>query len=250
MSGLPGFDGREPDLAIGSVTGVRWWNLRMPDGPDGLPELSLAGMYASLADLWEPGENTARCARWARWCSEGQEHQVPDEECGCGFWAYWDAPDAPNPHGFSVPILGVIEGWGRTLIGDRGFRCARARIAALHFASDAAALVKYEHRPDYGPDYARFRTDDAVKTWRKLCGREEHARLGPDETAARLAALELLLEERYGVPVYGTRGLMLARHPPTIDYLPPEKRPAPPAGPPLAAAEAMARLQAKAEPPS
>lgn len=241
MSGLPGFDGREPDLAIGSVTGVRWWNLRMPDGPDGMPDLSLAGVHSS--DPWKPGENTARCARFLSLHAIDEPHEVPDESCACGFWAYWAVPDALNPHNFGVPVLGVIEGYGRTLIGDKGFRCARARITALHF-SDVAAAAWIEGRDE--PSYARFRTEDALATWRALTGRRKgYRRTTPDEALARLATLELMLQDRYGIPVYAARSLMLAEHPPTRDYLPPEKRPAPPAPTvPLTGADALARLEA------
>lgn len=49
---------------------------------------------------------------------------VPDEKCGCGFWAYWDMAPAGD-------VLGVIEGFGRTIIGEKGFRSAKARITAL-----------------------------------------------------------------------------------------------------------------------
>ncbi len=238
MSGLPGFDGRELDLAIGSVAGVRWWNLRMPDGPDGQPDLILEGVHSSQS--WQPGENTARCINL--YYPHAAPHEVPWEQCACGFWAYWEVPDEPNPHNFGIPVLGVIEGYGRTLIGDRGFRCARARITALRFTSDIATWKKEE--AGYGPGYARFRTEAAVATWEQLCGRRD--RMGyrcpdPATAMARLAALELQLQDRYGVPVYAAQSLMLAKHPPARGYLPPEKQVVP-RRPTLTGAEALARM--------
>jgi len=32
---------------------------------------------------------------------------------------------------FATPVLGVIEGWGKVLIGTKGFRCQVAKILAL-----------------------------------------------------------------------------------------------------------------------
>jgi hypothetical protein len=34
--------------------------------------------------------------------------------------------------GGMLPVLGVIEGSGKTLFGETGFRCAQAQIRALH----------------------------------------------------------------------------------------------------------------------
>lgn len=50
-------------------------------------------------------------------------------QCGCGFWAYWAVPGAGRPG--REHVYGVIEGSGAVLIGERGFRCERARIVAL-----------------------------------------------------------------------------------------------------------------------
>jgi hypothetical protein len=242
---MPGFDGNAPDLVLGSVTGVRWWHLRMPDFDSvRVSELSLTGVHASQP--WGRGENTARCARMrVPFSQDRTPHEAPEASCGCGFWAYWTPPEKPNPHNFGVPVLGVIEGYGRTLIGDRGFRCARARITALHFTSDAATWSKDD--PGTGPGYTSFRTEAAVATWEALCGRRDrrgYRQPDPEEAMARLTRLELMLEERYGVPVYASRSLMLNRHPPTGDYLPSGQRPGPPARPALlTAAEALARLE-------
>lgn len=233
--GLDGFDGKDsdPDFAIGSVTGVRWWHLRMPGGPDGLPVLTLKG----VRDGWAMGENIAQCGM-------NQKHSVPDEECGCGFWAYWQAPDAPNPHGFDLPILGIVQGYGHTLIGEKGFRCAKARIVALHFAHGAQGLIDYDGET---PDCLRGRGEMAVKTWQRIVGKK-YVPPSEDAALAKLAVLEILLEERYGVPVYGTQGLMLAKHPPTRDYLPPSDQPELPAKPTLTIKEAKARMRAKERP--
>lgn len=68
-----------------------------------------------------------------------------DPSCMCGYWAYWDYPKF-GENG----VVGIIEGWGKTLIGDEGFRCQKAKIVALvlpdadvppMFRRDRASLV-------------------------------------------------------------------------------------------------------------
>lgn len=233
MSGLPGFDSREPDFAAGTVTGARWWNLVLPGDYGGYPDPVLSGVRGA----WEPGVNTARCGHLIP-----GGHEVPREECGCGFWAYWEVQQHPNPHGFGIPVLGVIEGWGRTLIGDRGFRCASARITALHLADGVLGSAVIRMSADTRLGHVDFRTEAAAETWHALCGRGKRERLSLDEAAARLAETEFLLGDRYSVPVYATRDLMLIRHPLTADYLPSGKRRARPPGRRLTAMEALERV--------
>jgi hypothetical protein len=125
----PGFGGGpgEPDFAAGSVTGYRWW----ATAGDGV----LLGMHAP----WTAGENTACClapgagAIPGTWAGPGSGHspaEVPAKGCGCGFYAFWTVRP-PYAMGSLLPVLGVIEGYGRTRTGTRGFRCAKARILAL-----------------------------------------------------------------------------------------------------------------------
>ena len=122
--GIEGFDDKTAREGI-SVTGIRWWTLR--------PGVVLKGACAE----WVPGRNEAVCL-------VGHPHQVPAPECSCGFWAYWQDPiffGAWNGNHFStprfavnesdVPVCGIIDGWGRTLAGPKGFRSEKAKITAL-----------------------------------------------------------------------------------------------------------------------
>lgn len=192
------------DWSVGSVFGIRWW------------KLNGQGLLGGVYDSWTAGENVAVCRvdrqtrghgtpsrsnrafnAWARGAGpsvisagpgvpdvlpeDGPEpepaHTAPDEHCTCGFYAFWKADEEPQVTG-THPVLGVIEGYGRTLIGDRGFRCEKARVVALHIPTDP-----------FG------RTNLAL-----------------------LAEVEEALAERYVVPVYATKALMLIRHPPTREY--------------------------------
>lgn len=175
--GEPGFAGQgqaaEPDFALGSVTGYRWWALPRPDaGAAGWSPGGLRGMHASWAD----GTVTARCiGDLTGGAPEHDPADVPWEPCSCGFWAYWELPPQHSMGGM-LPVTGVIEGSGKVLIGETGFRCAQARIRALHLpdaglgpdrhaAAEAWLELAYPHATlyrvlsamtrEYPPDPAR-----------------------------------------------------------------------------------------------
>lgn len=58
-----------------------------------------------------------------------QAHEVPNENCTCGFYAYNSREN--DQHSQAQFVGGVIKGYGRTLIGPKGFRCEKAEIVAL-----------------------------------------------------------------------------------------------------------------------
>jgi hypothetical protein len=57
-------------------------------------------------------------------------HRAPHEDCRCGFYAYTDPRHEEIAYDCGQ-IFGLIKGYGRTLIGSRGFRCEKAEIVAL-----------------------------------------------------------------------------------------------------------------------
>lgn len=71
----------------------------------------------------------------------------------CGFWAYWDvaglAANRVSMSGRGLPVLGVISGYGRVLIGDKGFRSEKAEITALAPAFSIQAEVPWEGSADF-----------------------------------------------------------------------------------------------------
>lgn len=60
------------------------------------------------------------------------------DTCQHGFYGYYDGS---NDYYKAGMVMGVIEGWGETVIGTRGFRCMRARIVGLHVPADVVAPV-------------------------------------------------------------------------------------------------------------
>lgn len=142
--GMPGFDGHAlplpetglgteelPDV-IGVLRGYRWWSMAAPDlskSPARADEDWERSFLRGMRDIWQDGENIARCL-----VGDQKYHpdaDIPHQDCSCGFWAYWTLQVHDIGYG-QLPVCGVVEGYGATVIGERGFRAAKARIVALH----------------------------------------------------------------------------------------------------------------------
>lgn len=63
-------------------------------------------------------------------CAEGSDHAVPAAECGCGLYGWYHPSRATSASGFG-DVTAVIAASGRTILGDHGFRSARARVEAV-----------------------------------------------------------------------------------------------------------------------
>jgi hypothetical protein len=231
-TGMPGFDGA--GLALGTVVGVRWWDLDL--GSSGHAAPTLKGQRA----VWQPGFNTAVCLGSAGHVARASpaarrilgflddqvtaDHgPIPDPDCGCGFWAYWALEVLPMTQQMTCPVLGVIEGDEDSTIGDRGFRSARARIVALCPQFTITAPPPPDNLPArWSPPPGMFsRGDSGQSTFEALTSRDPTSRwVETPETLAAMAQLEDDLAGRYQVPVYTSVKWMLASHPLTTDYLP------------------------------
>jgi hypothetical protein len=165
-----GGDGPELAYAAGDIIGHREWEIRFEPrswlvdslgltSPRRGPQVALQSVYRPY--LWRPGENVASCLPTAPStpvarplariptdrCARSHEHtsawprendclrdHLPGVDPGhtCGFYAY-TLPEVNNtfapvnkPH-----IEGLLQGYGVTTIGEKGFRCSKARILAL-----------------------------------------------------------------------------------------------------------------------
>lgn len=65
-----------------------------------------------------------------------KEHSLAS--CEHGFYAYYDGSDDYHKGGM---VSGVVEGYGESLIGTRGFRCMKAKLVALTISKDLAKPV-------------------------------------------------------------------------------------------------------------
>jgi hypothetical protein len=108
---LAGFEGG-PALVPGELRGYRHFRLR----DDGLHPVS-----CDQFGPWSRGVYRAACA-------VDDRHDPPDPECACGLYG-WYRPDSEAAPLLAVPA--VIAARGRTVLGDRGFRAAAARIEAV-----------------------------------------------------------------------------------------------------------------------
>lgn len=233
------------DLALGSVYGIRYWRLQ----PSGYLHGQFGPWHADInAAICRKPQTTVQSAAFRAWAQGAgpavlpdsigasraepvwdPPHDAPDERCECGFYAYWREDDCPL--GGQTPVMGVVEGFGRTLVGDKGFRCAKARIVALHIPSedtDALVAEAEEVRSQLGLLIDRTDQDMSKKDMslaEALIDRLETLRHQISRAAqlhsvdlSLTAEVETVLSDRYAVPVYASKRLMLVRHPLTTEY--------------------------------
>jgi hypothetical protein len=166
------FAGKEYEFAVGSLQGLRAWNIDDKGRLHGVTH----------KEVWRPGENVSVCKRVTEvacpkaerdrarkaeagreskkkrrnrdevtfyvspsldadgtpsiacgdpTCVNGRYHTVAsahrfDPSCQCGFWAYDEASFTAQGE-----IVGVIDAYGKTTIGTKGFRAEKARILGL-----------------------------------------------------------------------------------------------------------------------
>ena len=177
------FDGI--DLAVGVVTGARSFEV------DQLGRLT----GVNYKQVWRPGENVAECRKQEKddyWgglftttfyralsvanptpetftgrrgkksaITANIQVAVPEpkphtmETCACGFYAYYDGSNDYHAKG---RISAVVEGYGETLIGTRGFRASKARIIALRIPKSVPIRLQTlvaRNYPDV-PLFAKF----------------------------------------------------------------------------------------------
>lgn len=130
------FSRTEWDLGIEPVRGLRVW--KWQDGTF----TGAAGLVGQNSHHWKPGENVAECQRAVMGFYVHQRQigtftydepphdkcSVVEPGCTCGFYAYWDVPVVDQS---PFRIVGLVEGHGRVVIGEKGFRCQKATILAV-----------------------------------------------------------------------------------------------------------------------
>ena len=82
---------------------------------------------------WTPGVNRSVCAIGTAWNKPGRQCPFPNKRCSHGFYAYYGEDYYPSHVDPSdgLAINGVINGYGRCVIGDKGYRSEYADIVAL-----------------------------------------------------------------------------------------------------------------------
>lgn len=122
----------------------------------------------SYQTWWEPGVNTFECkanrkpvdaSACSRMYHNGTKPYAhteqcpmqpacpyPTIECSCGFYAYHDGSHWTGPSKSVHQVFGVIEAWGRLVIGTKGFRAEKALIVALKLPEDPLMARLVEER--------------------------------------------------------------------------------------------------------
>lgn len=81
---------------------------------------------------WTDGINRAVCARTTTWNKPAAPCPFPNKRCSHGFYAYYDEDYYPvSFDGNTIIVSGVIDGFGRCVIGEKGYRSEYARLVAL-----------------------------------------------------------------------------------------------------------------------
>jgi hypothetical protein len=134
---------RPPDVPLvpGSIIGVRAWKV---DRTDRLWPLGIRA-----APPWEPGENQSRCFTQGgatepcspdcKVCIDAialrQNGHTFNARCVCGFYGVFNPLMIPGSIDFSSNgvrlITGVVEVYGRMVLGPNGFRASKAKVLAL-----------------------------------------------------------------------------------------------------------------------
>lgn len=160
---MEGFNG--PELVLGSIYGVRHFSWRGGHGLSGVSHQFPWEAEENEAVCFATSGRKPKSWKRAKWCIEthGEDHNEEkmkavsawlgvaplelemaclevdewedthtpgDPACGCGFWAYY-GEGLDSPYAGQNRIAGVIEGYGRTTLGTKGFRCEKAKIVAL-----------------------------------------------------------------------------------------------------------------------
>ena len=145
-------------LVPGMLTGFRTWKVERQHsvpGHAGAGEGTLCSV--SYTATWRPGVNHAKClapSGLRRVICDDETHVRPsdhesrcytngpcaglDPRCGCGFWAYTSESSEwfrDNPYSITCAqpprAYGIIDGFGRCVVGPRGFRASSAMVRAL-----------------------------------------------------------------------------------------------------------------------
>ena len=121
----------EKILIPGTLRGYRVWNVYGAKRKDGA--IKLHPVHQNAHTAWEPGENVAKC-------SGAFGHTAPGENCTCGFYASYTMNGLMSGPGY---VVGVVEGYGRVILHERGFRAEKMVIKAVQMYYPTWTLLRY-----------------------------------------------------------------------------------------------------------
>lgn len=225
------------DMGIGEVYGYRWWKMAVPAELDGYTDVPadnyrpFQGGYpltGANGCNWGSGRLEAKCPQNSAYSStfRWMVHEPPEYRvsCGCGFWAYFDSCmpvstvfsglDTKNPYRVGstayLPVLGVVKGTGRVIIGTKGFRSQYAQIMGLCLPEVAKTQLHWDLQPrnaeaahgwraGMSDIFRALRSTPSYHPWYEDSIREDMViRAAPEnERLGRYAATEAMLSVAY-----------------------------------------------------
>jgi hypothetical protein len=224
------------DFGFGSVTGYRWWWWHVPPKFAGYTDTewvegrdAFSYLIGAFRGEWEPGRIEATCSatggfnsfRFENLGNEETEHVPPANKCGCGFWGYFD-PNLPMQQilgsfnttprvtrdsylgsipTVKIPVLGAIEGTGRVVIGEKGFRAQYAKLKAVCLPEEAVATLSHWVAEVQAADTGVYRDPDDYSFGRSSYQaggtRLAYEVASESEVMTRLSEAEEILQEMY-----------------------------------------------------
>ena len=121
----------EKILIPGTLRGYRVWGVEVPRKGGAV---KLHPVHQNVGTAWKPGENVATCASWT------EEHATPDQNCTCGFYASYTMNGLLTG---TVRVVGVVEGYGRVMLHETGFRAEKMVIKAVQMYDPTWTLSRY-----------------------------------------------------------------------------------------------------------
>lgn len=168
-----------------------------------LPDSELPSLTGAYSGTWEDGVNEAKCRRTMTTSPSDFKHEPPEVRtaCGCGFWAYfdehlgvdtvlsnWYSPTKDKSLWTGIAVLGCIEGTGRVIVGEKGFRSQYAKVVGLAVGQASVPILMWWQNQSYtGPGYStpRYRVQ------------EGKVQCSDAEVLARLVKIEDMLARKY-----------------------------------------------------
>jgi hypothetical protein len=179
------------------------------EGPLDLPDEKIQPLIGAYGGNWLDGVNEAKCTK--------NGHEPPEVRwaCGCGFWAYFDENlavssvlggwNSVSDGTVGICVLGCVEGTGRVIVGEKGFRSQYAKIVGLTVGQAAIPdlmwwkSVEYAHDA-YGNSYTVLpgSTGAGMSDFlRNGSGSPYQVQCSDDEIYNRLARIEDMLGRKY-----------------------------------------------------
>ena len=130
----------ESPVVPGRIHGVRLWTVTL-----GCGSMALCGLNGSA---WTAGgePTRARCSPFISHSSRDDPGHAPAPDCTCGLYSMHPWPEQTSEiarsllggSDLAIPVMGIVEAWGRIEVHEDGFRAEYARPHSLVLFTDSS----------------------------------------------------------------------------------------------------------------